>query len=356
VFPSFVAGGAQIRFCSVANHHGPALRHVIVAMDGKTTCRERLDPALDVQVQTLPAAKGGIWGRWRQLSGLLDEVRPDVLLTHNWGSIDWAVANAWPFARSRIRHVHAEDGFGPEEHDRQIPRRVWMRRLALRQTMVALPSLVLMRLAEDVWRLDRRLLRYVPNGVDLRRFAPAASPSPVSWEPPGTGPVVGTVAALRPEKNLSRLLHAVAQVPGLRLLVVGDGPERQKLTTLAETLGIANRVSFAGHLPDPAAIYAQMDVFALSSDTEQMPLSVLEAMAAGLPVATTAVGDVAAMLAGENAPFIVECTAAALAGALSRLAADAALRRDIGAANRSRARAYDQSSMFLAWGELLGSS
>jgi glycosyltransferase involved in cell wall biosynthesis len=355
VFPSFVAGGAQVRFCSVANHHGRALRHVIVAMDSKVTCRERLDPALNVQVLNLPAAKGTMWGTWCQLSALLGELQPDVLLTHNWGAIDWALANSWPFVGQRVRHVHAEDGFGPDERDRQIPRRVWVRRLALRQTTVALPSLVLMRLAQEIWRLDRHLLRYVPNGVDLARFAPATAPSSSSWTLPGNGPVVGTVAALRPEKNLGRLLRAVAQIPKLRLLIVGDGPERQALIALTEMLGIVNRVVFAGHLPDPASTYAHMDIFALSSDTEQMPLSVLEAMAAGLPVATTAVGDVASMLAGENAPFIVGRDEVALAGALGRLADDAELRRAVGAANRSKAQEYDQASMFAAWGKLLGS-
>ena len=107
---------------------------------------------------------------------------------------------------------------------------------------------------------------------------------------------------------------------GARLVIIGDGPERQTLERLAAELGIADRVRFAGHVAAPAAEYARFDVFALPSDTEQMPLSVLEAMAAGLPVVSTDVGDVRAMVAEENAPLLVPKDDAALA-ALDRLIA-----------------------------------
>jgi glycosyltransferase involved in cell wall biosynthesis len=97
-----------------------------------------------------------------------------------------------------------------------------------------------------------------------------------------------------------------------------------------------------------------MDMFALASDTEQMPLSVLEAMAAGLPVASTAVGDVALMLAPENRPLVVPRNDAALGAALARLAADPAWRRAIGTANRAKAaRDYDHRVMLHAWSTLL---
>jgi glycosyltransferase involved in cell wall biosynthesis len=161
------------------------------------------------------------------------------------------------------------------------------------------------------------------------------------------------VAALRPEKNLARLLRAFALVRALRpcrLVIAGGGPERAGLEALAGELGVAGEVDFPGHVADTPALYAGFDAFALSSDTEQMPISVLEAMAAGLPVAATDVGDVRAMLAPENGAEVVAQDAAALAAALAGLLADPARRALLGAANRRRAEAdFDQETMFAAW-------
>jgi glycosyltransferase involved in cell wall biosynthesis len=136
-------------------------------------------------------------------------------------------------------------------------------------------------------------------------------------------------------------------------VIAGDGPQRAELERLAGELGLAARVHFTGHLADPAALYRGLDVFALSSDTEQMPLSVIEAMAAGLPIAATDVGDVAAMVADENRAFVSPLDDAALAKAIVALARDRALRDRVGSANRAKAEAeFGQSAMVAAWGRL----
>ena len=349
VFPTFAFGGAQVRFAAVANRFGPRWRHAIVSMDGQLGCRERLDPALDVQFPAVDARKGDTLGNVRRFRGMLRRLRPNTMLTSNFGSIEWAMANAVPL----VRHIHVEDGFGPEERSRQLPRRVWLRRLFLRGRTVMLPSRTLMAIAADIWRLDPRRLRYVPNGVDLDRFAGPSTPE--VW--PGDSPVVGTVAALRAEKNLARLLRAfriATQAAPARLVVVGDGPDRAALQALARQLGIAGAVQWAGHVEQPAPLYKAFDVFAISSDTEQMPLSVLEAMAAGLPVAATDVGDIAAMLPDQARPFVTPLDDDALGAALRRLIEAPALRRELGAANRAKAeRDFGQDTMFAAWAALL---
>ncbi len=349
VFSTFATGGPQVRFAAIANRFGTRWRHAIAAMDGNLACRERLDPSLDVSFPELGLRKGDTLGNLRRCRAILRALRPDVLVTSNWGAIEWALANALPLARPLVRHVHMEDGFGPEERERQLPRRVWLRRLALRRSDVVLPSRTLERIATEIWRLDRRRVHFVPNGVDLLRFAPTLRDQ-------GAVAVIGTVAALRPEKNLARLLRAFAllpQAPACRLVVVGDGPERAALQTLAGDLGVADRVTFAGNLARPERAYAEFDLFALSSDTEQMPLSVLEAMAAGLSVVATDVGDVAAMLSGANRPFVVARDDAALAGALHALLEDQALRRRVGVANRARAETeYEQQRMFQTYAAL----
>jgi glycosyltransferase involved in cell wall biosynthesis len=172
--------------------------------------------------------------------------------------------------------------------------------------------------------------------------------------------VIGTVAALRPEKNIARLIQAFAQIPTgastPQLLIFGDGPERARLEALAHDLGIADRVEFRGATSVPEAALSEIDVFAISSDTEQMPLSVLEAMAMGLPIASVAVGDIAVMVAPENAPFVVPLSDdQAFVDALRRLVEDASLRKQLGQANRkAAAERYDINLMSARYAELYG--
>jgi glycosyltransferase involved in cell wall biosynthesis len=343
VFPTFAVGGAQVRFAAIANQFGSAFRHIVVSLDGDLACRERLDPALDAVFPPVAADKNAMLASAWRFRGRLREWCPDVLVTYNWGAIEFALANLAPLSR----HLHVEDGFGPEERARQIPRRVLMRRFALRRTPVVLPSRSLVRIVTDVWKLPPKLIRYVPNGIDLQRFATAGAGR-------GRGePVIGTVAALRPEKNIARLLWAVAALPSGRLVIVGDGPERAELEALAASLGVSERVRFAGHHQDTAAFYAQFDVFALSSDTEQMPMSVIEAMASGLPVVSTDVGDVRMMVAAENVPLVTPLDDAAFSGALAAMLANPEARRQIGLANALKARRdFDQTAMFAAHGAL----
>jgi glycosyltransferase involved in cell wall biosynthesis len=264
--------------------------------------------------------------------------------------LEWAIANA----AVGLRHVHIEDGFGPEERDRQIPRRAWLRRVFLRRATVVLPSRTLQRIALETWHLPRQRVHYLPNGVDLGRFRPEAA-GPARPGRVASGPVIGTVAALRPEKNLARLLRAFARLPPpVRLVIVGDGPDRPALEALARELGVAAAVNFRGPTDAPELAYRDFDLFALSSDTEQMPLAVLEAMASGLPVTATDVGDVAEMLAPENRPFVVPGDAVALADSLARLVHAPQLCGRLGRANRAKAeRDYDERTMLAAYGNLL---
>ena len=345
VFSTFAPGGPQVRFAAIANHFGRRWRHAVVAMDGNTACRERLDPGLDVSFLESGAVKGDTLGNIRRFRAALRAMRPAALVTSNWGSIEWAMANALPL----VRHVHLEDGFGPEERDRQLPRRVWTRRVFLRRSTVVVPSRVLERIATEVWRLPRGRLRYVPNGIDMGKFGTGGAAE-------NAVPVVGTVTALRAEKNLARLVRAfrrVVDVMPATLVLVGDGPELPMLQALVAELGLGGTVRFTGHVAQPQALYAGFDVFALSSDTEQMPLSVLEAMAARLPVAATDVGDVREMLAEANGRFVVPRDDGALAEAMAALLRDPARRGAIGADNRAKAeRDFDQATMFAAWAAL----
>lgn len=352
VFPTFAVGGSQMRFAQLVRLHGPRYRHTVLSLDQNYDMANRLSE-FPIVYPKLQFDKRKTFASWRLFRRTLRAIGPDVLLTYNWGAVEWALVNR--FAGTAIPHLHIEDGFGPEEAQRQLMRRVWTRRLALtgRNTKVILPSRNLERIALGIWSLPARQVRYIPNGVDCARFA-AASRGGV-----GGKIVIGTVASLRREKNIARLIEAFSQVASqraagsLELLIVGGGAERQALETLARQRGAS--VRFAGQTNQPEKFLPQMDIFALSSDTEQMPLSLLEAMAAGLPVVATAVGDVAQMVAAENADYIVPLQDDAFAAALARLVDNKEARGVLGRANEKKAReTFDEQVMAARYAELIG--
>ena len=138
---------------------------------------------MDIRFPQVSVVKGDTWANLRRFRAALREIAPDLLVTSNWGSIEWALARIG----TGVPHLHMEDGFGPEERARQMPRRVLARRLLLRRATVVLPSRLLWRIATEIWRLPQSRLRLLPNGVDRRplRALPdrARAHSPLSSAP-----------------------------------------------------------------------------------------------------------------------------------------------------------------------------
>ncbi|MCW2240933.1 glycosyltransferase family 4 protein [Azospirillum canadense] len=351
IFSSFGSGGAAVRFVRLANRLGPRYRHRILALDHRRDSASLLAPELDVGFLDLEMRPGktGVAANLAIARRVLSRLRPDLLLSYNWGAVEWPLANRLaPLCPS----IHFEDGFGPEEADgRQIRRRVWMRRLALGGARVVVPSRALWSIATGVWRLPTPRVLHIPNGID----AGAVTPVTVR-DAPLSELTVGYVGALRAEKNVARLVRALALLPPQRrpwLRVIGDGPERPHLERLAGELAVAERVVFTGHVADPMRLLVGCDVLALSSDTEQMPLSVLEGMAAGLPVVSTDVGDVREMVAAANQALIVPKAEQPLAAALETVLGAPALRRALGQANRARVEAvYNEDHMVATYDRL----
>lgn len=169
---------------------------------------------------------------------------------------------------------------------------------------------------------------------------------------PPAGFVITAVGRLSPEKNLGALIDAFATIAAddaaTTLLIVGDGPEREVLQAHVGARGLTRRVIFAGVRSDMDRVYALVDCLALPSLTEGMPLVVLEAMARGIPIVATAVGDVPRLLARTDtgrivAPADTEALTAELAAAVARGRIDDERARGYVAAHHSpdaMARAY----------------
>lgn len=157
--------------------------------------------------------------------------------------------------------------------------------------------------------------------------------------------LIGTVGAFRPEKNQRLLVDSFSRIAPrdlrLHLVLVGYGGLQEPLRAQAERAGLGDRVTFTGRRDDVQQLLPALDVFALSSLQEGLPLSLLEAMAAGVPAVATAVGGVPEVLTDGREGFLVPAgDASGLAAALMRLVDDDALRGRMGAAAAETARGF----------------
>lgn len=345
VFPSFGTGGAEVRTAIIINATAGLFRHTILSITGETRGKQLVNGNAILDRVPRPDSLGGFP---RAIGKALRALRPDLLLTYGWGGMDAIIAGRLCGVR---RIVHVEDGFLPDETARQKPHRLLVRQVVLRAaSRLVIPSQTLAGIADRLWHLPARKVCYVPNGVDSSRFAPgpphARSAARRRLGFAETDVVVGTVGHLRPEKNHARLLDALANTrsgSNLKLLLVGDGELRGALERQIQERGLSGRVVFAGAVADPSDCYRAMDLFALSSDTEQMPIVVLEAMATGLAVVSTDVGDVRGMVVAGNQEYVTPLgDEAAFTRALDTLSRDHERRATLGGANKLRACAvYD---------------
>ncbi len=191
------------------------------------------------------------------------------------------------------------------------------------------------RRMEDFYALGRGTVRSVPNCVpDI-----VGDPSPPSARPDGQL-VVGSVGRLDRMKAHDVLLRALAQVDGVRVIVLGEGEQRPALLQLAADLGVSNRLDMPGWVDNPRAYLPEFDVMALPSRSEGFPLAIVEAMLAARPVVATRVGSVGdAVIDGETGLLVEKEDADGLATALRRLRDDPALRVRLGRRGREVAKA-----------------
>jgi glycosyltransferase involved in cell wall biosynthesis len=352
IVPSYAPGGHRARIALLAQGLGHGFNHRVVALDGGLNA-EPLDAEVGLLSFRANASKGLHVGNLKRLRVLLKEERPNVLITYNWGTIEAALVNR---LAALAPHLHCEDGFsGPAALRGEPLRRALFRRAVLARTRVVVPSRALVEIARRRWAVPAERIELIPNGIDTERFARAAS---TRFKTPREEITIGTLSRLSPEKCLSLCLKAFARIkelPSLRLAIAGDGPELPTLRALAVELGITERTRFLRHVSDPAAFLAEIDIYALGSVTEQLPFSLLEAMASALPVVATDVGDIRETLSPANRDFVVPPgDEAALAGCLRRLSQSSELRQILGTANRERARTlFDQKNMIEAYRGLL---
>ncbi|MGU3315643.1 glycosyltransferase family 4 protein [Sphingomonas sp. M6A6_1c] len=357
---SFSLGGKEARAVRLMNAFGDAARHTIVSgVPDQLGARDAIAKGVRYEIAQDPPALTGrpSVARYEALARFMR--RFDLVLTYNWGAIDGVMARR-VFPKGAPPLVHHEDGFNADEaRGLKIERNVY-RRIALGAAhALVVPSEVLEEIARRTWKQPATRLHRIANGIDTALYAgkPELRAIP-GFVPNGKDVVIGALAGLREVKNLPLLVRACGGIAGrFRLVIVGEGPERAAIESTAAAMGIADRVVMPGFLGRPHRFVGHFDIIALSSASEQFPISVVEGMAAGLPVVSTPVGDVPRMVAAENAPFVTGGDEVLLRDALQALVSDAALRSRVGAANRAKARAeFDEGAMIARYKALYGAA
>src|SRR5271157_589692 len=286
-------------------------------------------------------------GRIREL---LRQLKPDVVHTHQIGALIYTGPAA---RREKVPAVvHTEHGNNVAKH-RSLNKRARVRLLWGLAGSYADRFFCVSNDIADAVKAYRtvpgRKVVVVLNGIDTEAFATKEGSESVRRDlgiPQGV-PVIGTVGRLNEVKGQNLLIRSFAQVsnhdPRPHLLLVGDGPERQRLQQLAENLGLTDRVHFAGYQSRPEHFLHLMDIFALTSRLEGMPLAILEAWAAGRPVIASRVGGVPAIVTdGETALLFDSGDEAGLTQAIRRLVANPDEARRLGQAGRDYVRScYD---------------
>jgi len=246
---------------------------------------------------------------WRVLPrflSLLRRIRPEVLLTVDapYAVLYAVLAKRLKLARKLVIAVHS---FGKIKRTREM---AFARRFAAGATDVLIVLTESHRrflLEQEGWQAHEVVV--IPNGVDLQRFTPEGGNLREQWGLSPNTPAFGVVAGLRPEKNLFRFLRVAQQVLSAlmeaRAFVVGDGELRHDLETSSQQMQCASRIVFTGALHDIPAVWRSLDVAVLTSDTEVLPMTLIEAAACAVPAVSTDVGAVRDVVLDGQTGFVV---------------------------------------------------
>lgn len=347
---TFSLGGKEARAVRLMNLLGNRARHTIVSgMPDQLGARDAIAPGINYEIAQNPPPLTGrpSVARYEAIARYMR--RFDLVLTYNWGAIDGVMAKR-VFPKGMPPVVHHEDGFNADEADGlKIERNIYRRFALPAAHALVVPSETLEAIALGTWKQPPARVHRIANGIATAAYAGKPDPKAIPGFRRRPGEVViGTLAGLRAVKDLPTLVRAAGGVSArVSLVIVGEGPERDRILDAAEAMGMVDKVHLPGFLPDPHRYIGLFDILALSSKSEQFPISVIEAMAAGLPVVAPKVGDIAQMVSEANRPYIVQANEVMLRDSLQALAgAKPAARAYVGEQNRAKAVSeYDEAVM-----------
>ena len=296
--------------------------------DSRSPHVEVVKAALDagLEVEIIPCAGRFDWNVVRHLRNLIAKYRLDVMHPHGYKADFYAFAAAW---RNHVALLATSHNWPSKRAHMRFY--ASLDRLVLRHfdRVVVVSDAVAKKLQRSGMSAQKLFTIY--NGVDLAKFEKAVP----SFHLQDRGPIIGFVGRLVPDKGGAILLQAARPVlrsyPTVTLVFVGDGPCRTEWEELAKRLGIERQVLFIGARQDMPETYAALDILVLPSLVESMPMSVLEAMAAGKAVVASRVGMIPNVIAdGVNGLLVDSANIPDLSAAILVLLRDPLLRRQLG--------------------------
>ncbi|MBD2842276.1 glycosyltransferase family 4 protein [Erythrobacter rubeus] len=356
---TFAAAGAGARSASLINALGKGLSHHVVSADPERMEARALIDRRKSEVG-YPADFPSLTGRPApgKLIAIAQALKPyDLILSYGWGAMNVAMAHT-VFAQQLGLPplIHHEDGFDAGAVQELSFRRNWYRRIALgRAHSLVVPGETLEKIAVDVWKQPRQRVVRVPPGIDTKAFARKPDPGKLRLVKREGEVWIGTLSDLGANEQLPRLVEAVPDLPeNCHLVILGEGPEKEAIQDAAVGREVSHRVHLLGAIDDPSKVIGLFDIFAQALTTEQFPLAVVKAMAAGLPIVAPDVGDIKGILGERNREFITATGGAeALAAMLGEFARDPDLAKRIGRENREKARKlFDISRMAERYADL----
>lgn len=330
------AGGAENGIINIVNHIDQSkIESAICAFVGQGTQEGRVRTP-QTRLFDLNKKPGNDFGLPFRLRRLLKSWQPDVLHTHAWGTLCEGFLAAKMAGVSSI--VHGEHGT-IQEKARNLPiqRYFW----GLTDQLLSVSEAHKMRLSKTVgYPVDN--IQVIQNGVDTAHFCYRKKNTALQ-EMLGLNKehrIVGTVGRFMPVKNQDFLIKAFRGIVEtddyVSLLLVGDGPLKESLVSLASSLGVLDRVVFSGRRSDVSAVLNLMDVFVLPSLSEGMSNTILEAMSCALPVIATDVGGNPALVKHKKSGLLVPSDDIfTLASAIGNLLKHPELRSVYGQAGRA---------------------
>jgi glycosyltransferase involved in cell wall biosynthesis len=341
IVPMLGPGGAERVAVDIVRRLDPRRFEVaVISIWHRLECD--LDHLLEdcgVRVEYLGKERGFDSRTYRRLHRVLRDFRPDVVHTH-LHVLRYALPSL--LLLNRMSSLHTVHNLAEREVE---PRARCIQRYALNHGIV--PVAVSEEVADSLMRLyGIQNCRVIPNGVPTDDYSHPKIARKEWRAQEGFRDdqiLFVCVARFAPQKNHALLLEAFAQGPAsdptAHLVLVGEGALREQLEEQAKKLDLAHRIHFLGLRTDIPEVLGAMDVFVLSSDWEGNPLSVMEAMAAGLPIVSTAVGGVPDLFAGGSEGFLVSPgDVRGVSGSMTFLLRDRETRRSMGKAAARRAR------------------